>query len=292
MPFNDDARIAAAAEADPLLAHLALSGQIRADCATWAVPALSDAENAVVASGIPTLLTSGGYDPITPLAWSEAAATGLSAHYLFHFPTMGHGSVWANWVDGCPARIAQQFLHDPATEPDSTCIAAMPPTAFLTDAQIHPTSAVYRLNSDIVQDRQPAQLAILLLTLGVCAATLVYGIVYGILWLGRRRGQAPDGAVLTATTSSGLNLAYAGGLALIVMNTDPLILGFGLPPASLLLTVVPFVALAAAVLLVVILVRAWRLGEGSVFHRLALSVSAVASIGFALWLLARGLLIV
>ena len=52
----------------------------------------------------------------------------------------------------------------------------------------------------------------------------------------------------------------------------------------------PFIALAAAILLIVSLVRAWMQEEGELFHRVALSVSAAASAGFALWLLARGLL--
>jgi hypothetical protein len=56
------------------------------------------------------------------------------------------------------------------------------------------------------------------------------------------------------------------------------------------LLVVPFVALAAAILLIVSLVRAWMQEEGTRFHRIALTVSALASAGFALWLLSRGLL--
>ena len=64
-------------------------------------------------ASIPTLIMNGGYDPVTPLAYGEAAAVRLSMHYLYEFPTMGHGSVWANWVDECPASIAEQFLSDP-----------------------------------------------------------------------------------------------------------------------------------------------------------------------------------
>ena len=262
-----------------------------ADCATWAVPALSSGENAVVVSGIPTLLMSGGYDPITPLSWSEAAAGGLSAHRLYHFPTMGHGSVWANWVDDCPASIAQQFLRDPGAEPDASCISAMRPTQFLTDGDIHATSAIYRFNSDVVQDRQPVPLATLILSLGLLIATLVYAIAYGLAWLGRRDGRAPAGAVPAAAAAAVFNLAYAGGLALVALNSDPLILAFGIPLEALPLVILPFVALACAILLAVILVRAWRQRDGTLLHRIALSVSAAASLGFAVWLLVRGLLL-
>jgi pimeloyl-ACP methyl ester carboxylesterase len=289
-PFNDDERIAEALAADPVLAHYPYSEGFREECAIWQVPALSDVENAPVVSSVPTLLTTGEYDPVTPTAFAEAAAEHLPAHYLYTFPGMGHGVVWANWYDDCAADIAQQFLRDPTTEPDSSCIEEMPATRFVTGEDIHPTSAVYRFGSDVLQDRDPVPIAILGLSLLVFIATLIYGAVYGLVWLGRRRGDAPGGAMLAAVTSSGLNLAYVGGMAIVLMNTDSLILGFGLPSGVWPLLIVPFVALGAGILLTVLMVRAWMQGEGGLFPRVALSVSAFASLGFALWLLARGLL--
>ena len=249
VPFNDDAVIAAAHAADPLLVHLPPDGDLREACALWGAPALPASENNAVASDIPTLLTSGGYDPITPFGWTEAAAQGLTRAYAFHFPTMSHGSVWATWVDDCPASIAQQFLHDPATLPDGSCVAAMPPVDFLTTGDIRPTSAVYRLNSDLIQYRQPVPLAIAAGSILVFIGTLVYAALYGLATLGRRTGGAPGGAVLAAAASSGLFLAYAAGLALVMVRTDPLILGFGLPTGIWPLLLLPFVALAATVLL-------------------------------------------
>ncbi len=241
-------------------------------------------------SGIPTLLTTGGYDPVTPSAFAESTAATLATHYRYDFPGMGHGAVWANWVDDCAATIAQQFLHDPATEPDASCIDDIAPVDFLTSEDIHPTSAIYRFDSDVIQDRDPIQIGIIAFSLLVFVATLVYGAVYGLRWLGRRDGDAPGGAVLAAVTSAGLNLAYVGGMVLVLLNADPLILGFGLPAGVWPLLVVPFVALGAAILLTVLMVRAWMQGDGTPFHRIALSISAFASLAFAVWLLARGLL--
>lgn len=97
--------------------------------------------------------------------------------------------------------------------------------------------------------------------------------------------------MLAAVTSAGLNLVYAGGMTAVLMNTDPLLLAFGLPSGIWPLLVVPFVALGAGILLTVLMVRAWLQGEGGTFARVALSVSAFASLLFALWLLARGLLL-
>jgi len=289
-PFNDDTRIAAALEADPLLDHYAIHDRFREDCAAWGVATLPATENAPVASGIPTLLTSGGFDPVTPRAWSEAAAEHLSVPYVFHFPRMGHGAVAGSWFDDCAASIAQQFLRDPVTPPDASCIDATPAVDFVTAADIRPTSAIDRLNSDVVQDRDPLQIALLGFTIIVFVSTLVYGAVYGLVWLRHRRGDAPGGSVLAAVTSAGLNLAYLGGLLFVLLNTDPLILRFGLPTGVWPLLIVPFAAIGAAILLVVLLVLAWMRDEGTTGHRIALSVSALASMVFALWLLARGLL--
>jgi pimeloyl-ACP methyl ester carboxylesterase len=290
-PFNDPALIDAALAADPLLEHFVLPEGPPADCPIWAVPALAAVEDQGVSSGIPTLITSGGYDPVAPLPFAEAAAAQLSTRYLYEFPTMGHGSVWANWVDECPASIAQQFLRDPLVEPDSSCIAGMPPTDFLTTDDIYPTTAIYRFNADVVEDRNPLQIGIAVLAIGALAGTLVYALVYGISWLLRRRGDAPPGVVLTAATASGLYLAYAAALGNVVINTDPLILAFGVPPSARPLIFLPLVAIAVTILLTVVVVRAWIGGDGTRLHRILLSISAGASVVFALWLVLRGLLI-
>jgi pimeloyl-ACP methyl ester carboxylesterase len=291
VPFNDDERVAAALEADPILAHYALSDGFREDCELWAVPALDAAENAPVVSGIPTLLTTGGWDPVTPSAFAESTAATLSSHFRYDFPDLGHGAVWASWVDDCASGIAQQFLAAPTVEPDASCIDEATPVDFLTASDIQPTSAIYRLDSDVLQDRDPVQIAILGFALLVFLATLVYAAVYGVLLLTRRHGDAPGGAMLAAVTSAGLNLVYAGGMTAVLMNTDPLLLAFGLPSGVWPLLVVPFVALGAGILLTVLMVRAWMQGEGGTFARVALSLTAFASLVFALWLLARGLLI-
>ncbi len=291
VPFNDPAVTDAATAADPILEHFAPPEGPPEECPVWAVPPLAAVENQAVASGIPTLLASGGYDPVTPFSYTEAAASQLSAARVFVFPTMAHGAVWQNWVDECPASIAQQFLSDPAAELDSSCIDAMPAPDFLTTSDIYPTSAVYRFNSDVVQDRNLVQIGIASVTIAILIGTLVYALVYGIVWLIRRRGGAPAGAVLAAATASALNVAFAGVLAYVVLNTDPLILAFGVPPAVRPLVIAPLIALAVTILLSIVMVRAWIGGDGGLFHRVVLSLSAIASLGFLAWVIARGLLI-
>ncbi len=291
VPFNDDARVDEARAASPLLAEFDPMRHVRESCELWAVPALADTENAPVTSAIPTLLTVGSYDPVTPRAMADLAAAGLSAHYLYQFPYSGHGVVWSSgWLDGCPGTIAAQFLADPATEPDASCIARMPRIDFLTTSDIDPTSAVYRLNSDLIQDRDPVQIAVAAVLLVILLATLVYGIVYGLSPSLRRSGNSPEGTVLAASASAALNLGFVAGLVVILFRADPLVLGFGLPAAAWPLLLLPWAALAVTILLVVLLVRAWMNADGSLTQRILLSVSALAAIGFAVWLLSRGLL--
>lgn len=290
VPFHDPERLAANLGTDPLLRHYKDAESIPEDCLVWSVPAASEQENAPVASDIPTLVTTGGYDPITPRSWGEAAVASLSHGTLAFFPTMGHGSVWSTWVDPCPSTMAAAFLRDPTTSPDASCTGRMAPTDFLTTHDIHPTSAVYRLNRDVLTGPDPLRAGSGLLILLLLAATVVYGVGYGLAWLVRRRGTAPTGAVLTATLAAGLDLAFVAGLAAILATTEPLILAFGLPPQTWPLLLLPFTGLAMGLVLTARVVQAWIVKDGSTGHLVMLSIAAGASLAFALWLLVHGLL--
>lgn len=286
VPFNDEARRRAAFDADPLAQHLDRDEPLVAGCDIWDVPAMPAIENQAVTSEIPTLITSGGFDPVTPPNWGALAAQGLSRHYRYDFPRMAHGPVWQTWVDDCPASIAAQFLRDPSTEPDSSCIVATPPIDFLTTEDIYPTPAIYRINSDLLQDRDPIQLAVLAVTL----MSLLCAIPYALITLMRRKGRAPKASVVAALLTSTLNLGFAGGLAAVMLNTDPLILAFGLPTAARPVLLLPFLAMAGAGVMMVAMTSAWTRGRGSPAHRVALTAVLMAALVFAGWLLSRGLL--
>ena len=87
-------------------------------CSLWNIPASDAVENEAVVSSIPTLLLSGGYDPVTPPKWAELAAETLSVHYLYEFQKLSHGVMRS---DPCALQIALGFLDDPFNEPDATC---------------------------------------------------------------------------------------------------------------------------------------------------------------------------
>ncbi|MEZ3162043.1 alpha/beta fold hydrolase [Microbacterium sp. BWT-B31] len=289
VPFTDETRLSEELAADPLLEHLSVTDR-RDECELWQVPAAGEGENARVSSSIPTLLMSGGYDPITPASWADAAAATLENHYSFVFPTQGHGSVWANWYDPCAASMAEEFLDDPSGEPDSACVGSARPAEFVVGDGIDTTSAVFLLNRDVLQQGEPLQIAILLSTLALTVATLVYTAVYGLRRVMRGAGTAPAGAVPAAAFSSGLYVAYLAAMAIVVLSVDQLVAGFGLPSWTWPFVVLPYMAFAGAVLLVVTVVRAWVDDDGGVGHRVFLSLSALALVGLGVWLLVRGFL--
>ncbi|MGD2205214.1 MAG: alpha/beta hydrolase [Anaerolineae bacterium] len=91
-------------------------------CESWKSGRADPVENEPVASDIPTLVLSGQYDPITPPAWGRLAAETLSKSFFYEFPGIGHGVMRSNQ---CGLDIGLQFLDDPTTEPDTSCLAQL-----------------------------------------------------------------------------------------------------------------------------------------------------------------------
>jgi pimeloyl-ACP methyl ester carboxylesterase len=88
-------------------------------CQSWQSGQADAIEKEPVVSDIPTLVVSGQYDPITPPAWGALAAETLSNSSYYEFPGIGHGVIRSS---ECALGIGLQFLDDPTTEPDSSCI--------------------------------------------------------------------------------------------------------------------------------------------------------------------------
>lgn len=289
--FFDESRHAETYVGHELLVNQNLTLHSGETCESWGIPAAPAAVTDGVVSDIPTLLSSGGYDPVTPPANAAVAASGLSQHYSYTFPTMGHVAVLRSWYDPCPAAIAQQFLHDPTIAPDASCIATMPPTKFLTTDDIHPTPAIYHLNSDVIEDRNPGHIALLITTLTTLFAGLVYGVVTLISRRARHTAAGLIPAVSLALAVAVLNLGFAAGLTAMILTADPLILGFGIPTAARPLGWIAIAGMVATVLLLILVGRAWWRRNGALGHRVALSAVLVASAAFSVWLVSRGLII-
>ena len=91
-------------------------------CGSWPAhpPPLPAVEP--VESDVPVLLVSGRFDPITPPDFADAAAEHLSAATHIVSSVRGHG-VWAWNLDGCIDRIVGDFLNDPGTPLDTSCVS-------------------------------------------------------------------------------------------------------------------------------------------------------------------------
>ncbi len=96
-------------------------------CESWQAGQADPVENTAVVSDLPALIFAGGFDPVTPPEWSRLAGETLSKHYYFEFSTLSHGIMRSN---SCGLNIGLQFLNDPTTEPDASCINALPPLDF------------------------------------------------------------------------------------------------------------------------------------------------------------------
>jgi pimeloyl-ACP methyl ester carboxylesterase len=111
--------VAVAADYAPWIADYYASPFEFRVCEAWPTGAADPVENESVVSDIPALIFAGRYDPITSPNWCQRAAETLSNSYYYEFPNMGHGVMRA---DECALSIGLQFLGDPTTNPDSSCM--------------------------------------------------------------------------------------------------------------------------------------------------------------------------
>lgn len=118
VPFDNSADLDATLKQYPQYGALAARGQY-AFCSAWGVPTANAKENQPVSSSIPTLVFSGGFDPITPPTWAELTAATLSQSYDFNLPRGGHGT---SLSEDCPRKIMLAFLDNPSAKPDAACI--------------------------------------------------------------------------------------------------------------------------------------------------------------------------
>jgi pimeloyl-ACP methyl ester carboxylesterase len=77
--------------------------------------------NEPVTSSIPSLVSNGAFDPITPPANARATMNYLSNHYYIEFANEGH-ALFSN----CYFQMVEAFLNNPAKQPDVSCVAEGP----------------------------------------------------------------------------------------------------------------------------------------------------------------------
>lgn len=233
-----------------------------ATCKIFNVPQLPKDVDDPVVSDVPTLITNGRFDPITPPTYGAEAAKTLRNNYIFTFNNTGHGAVPTG---GCPTQIALAFLDDPTRAPESSCVAKTPPPAFLTPSAVGRSKLTGPI-LELLNARRwgtPLLIALSLLLLG----TLF--LVWPVAWLARLMtgGARPERTGLrTAARWAALLLALLGAVALLgpiatllslaIQNDVMAFLGFP-APLALAFNALPWVCAALALVMLVCAAAAW-----------------------------------
>jgi pimeloyl-ACP methyl ester carboxylesterase len=97
------------------------------DCRVWDVPPAPASVREPTVSDIPTLILSGSFDSVTPLAWAYAAAETLPNSRIASIPGVGH---FVAPESPCAQSVIASFLLRPDA-PDTNCVATLRPPAFV-----------------------------------------------------------------------------------------------------------------------------------------------------------------
>jgi len=130
MPF-----IAEASRNDPTIAASYMGRMfldtLGATCEVWPRGNIDSDFHAPLHSDVPALLLSGDNDPVTPAAFGEQAARGLTQSKHVVFAGQGHGQLQSR----CGASLIRRFVESgSAKNLDVSCVAQVMPTPFIIDA--------------------------------------------------------------------------------------------------------------------------------------------------------------
>ena len=272
-------------------------------CSFWKVEPLGDAARQPVSSDVPTLVLAGAFDPATPPAYAEEAARGLANSTYVLFPAGGHGQVTSG---ECQDHIFLQFLDAPTQKPVTTCVSQQKMVFSVPGSLVRLPKLVSLLNLQGAVGVQAGVYALALLFLLSALA------VYPIAWLSRvlrssgaravtpapaASPYAPDMvpaapraprapllyrlapwmAVITAASLLAIIIVvYVNGFQMALANDSRVLLG--LPGATRPAFLLPLLAAALTVLMLVGAVSAWRRRAGSGAGKVYLTLLCLAGL--------------
>jgi pimeloyl-ACP methyl ester carboxylesterase len=98
-------------------------------CRTWPRGPMDDDFHEPLHSDVPTLLLSGGNDPVTPPRFGEQAKRGLSESLHIVIPELGHGQLGTPCMD----RVMERFISSASVKSlDTSCTEKVKPMPFFT----------------------------------------------------------------------------------------------------------------------------------------------------------------
>ncbi len=142
-------------------------------CAIAAVSRLDKTVNALLQSDIPTLISSGRYDPITPERLAAVVVPGFHHATVIVTPNGAHGAILDNV---CTASIFHAFLDAPEQTPDTGCLQ-LQKTAFASSDTITTTSAAAQVlngSNPLGANLYPAIAGIVWLILALAIRPIAY----------------------------------------------------------------------------------------------------------------------
>jgi pimeloyl-ACP methyl ester carboxylesterase len=102
-------------------------------CAVWPAADVPADFATPVKNALPTLILSGGRDPVTPPIYGEQVAKGLSASKHLIAPNIGHGVS----MQGCAPKLLAEFINKASVEKiDGECLKRLPAPQAVLPMQI------------------------------------------------------------------------------------------------------------------------------------------------------------
>lgn len=117
LPFNDLSAMDQAVYSSEIGFAYAPNSSVTELLTNWHSFRAGNIENQAVVSEIPTLITSGGLDHVTPISNAKGAIKHLKNGYELLFLDEAHNSLY----NPCFFQIAEAFLNDPLHKPNMEC---------------------------------------------------------------------------------------------------------------------------------------------------------------------------
>jgi pimeloyl-ACP methyl ester carboxylesterase len=268
-------------------------------CEIWQVNQLPSEIDDAVNSDVPTLLLSGHYDPITPPLFAAVAAGSLQNGYSYVNPTGSHGVAFN---DACMDDIVRQFMESPEKEPDAACLAEIVPAEF-----VPPDALSFPFLGEVSQFTQAMWIQLGLASLflfGILSAFLVLPLAWLI---GRFRKKD---SLKRIYDSSARRLKWLGGILTLVFGILALIFVsgtmfftmqslfngmvsiFSISGAAAPFFVIPLILAIIALILLVIVIKAWHQGIWSAWAKIYYSFLAICALGYVAVLVVGGMMTV
>jgi pimeloyl-ACP methyl ester carboxylesterase len=259
-------------------------------CAVWPVDPLPPGIDAPVVSDVPTLLLSGRFDPITPPEFAAAAANTLETAYNIVDPFASHGVAFDH---DCINQIVQDFLNQPGTEPDSTCLNSLTPLAPVPASAVTlpVLGKVANLDGDYLTQTAIAGLFLL----GVLSATVIWLMV----WLVRLIRGKPSTLTprqkrlrwisrLLVLGFGFLGVVFIAGLVgfigYVLVSENSYLYAYSVPGMARLILIIPPLLMGLTMVIVIAAVLVWRQHNWSIWDKAYYTFLTICAVGYVLML--------